>query len=188
MPAGVQLVSVVWQDLTQMEGRYGDWAHTILNSHRATMLLPGIKDPATFEHASPPVGDADTPGPPGTHTDNAPSLRASNAAASAPTTPYALRPTARPWSSTARSHQCECGCVPDMQITHWPPEPDRRARRRVHGSLWFPGWTEHRLLRRSLHPVIPGQGALRRSGRRWGGRDRSGRGDRGPRLRTCRRL
>ncbi|MDP9021505.1 MAG: TraG/TraD/VirD4 family protein [Actinomycetota bacterium] len=55
---GIQLVTV-WQDLTQMRARYGDRAHTILNNHRATMLLPGIKDPATLEHASRLVGEAD---------------------------------------------------------------------------------------------------------------------------------
>ena len=56
---GIQLVTV-WQDLAQMKARYGDRAHTVINNHRATIILPGVKDPATLEHVSRLVGESET--------------------------------------------------------------------------------------------------------------------------------
>ena len=55
---GIQLVTV-WQDLAQMKARYGDRAHTIVNNHRATVILSGVKDPATLEFASRLVGESE---------------------------------------------------------------------------------------------------------------------------------
>ena len=55
---GIQLVTV-WQDLAQMKVRYGDRAHTVINNHRATVVLAGIKDPTTLEHVSRLVGDSE---------------------------------------------------------------------------------------------------------------------------------
>ena len=55
---GIQLVTV-WQDLAQMKARYGDRAHTVINNHRATVVLPGVKDPATLDHISRLVGESD---------------------------------------------------------------------------------------------------------------------------------
>jgi type IV secretion system protein VirD4 len=49
---GLQLVSIV-QDLSQLRSRYGaDDAGTIVNNHRALLLLSGVKDVATLELAS----------------------------------------------------------------------------------------------------------------------------------------
>lgn len=57
---GIQLVTV-WQDLAQMKARYGDRAHTVINNHRATIVLSGVKDPMTLDHVSRLVGDSDVP-------------------------------------------------------------------------------------------------------------------------------
>jgi type IV secretion system protein VirD4 len=53
---GIQLITV-WQDMAQMKTRYGERAHTIINNHRATLVLPGVKDPQTLDHISRLVGD-----------------------------------------------------------------------------------------------------------------------------------
>lgn len=55
---GVQLVTV-WQDLAQVRARYGERASTVVNNHRAKVVLSGISDPATLEYASRLIGDAD---------------------------------------------------------------------------------------------------------------------------------
>jgi hypothetical protein len=53
---GLQLVSIV-QDLSQLRSRYGaDDAGTIVNNHRALLLLSGVKDVATLELASKLLG------------------------------------------------------------------------------------------------------------------------------------
>ncbi len=53
---GLQLVTV-FQDLAQVRSRYGDATGTVINNHRATMFLPGIKDLDTLELASRLVGE-----------------------------------------------------------------------------------------------------------------------------------
>ncbi len=53
---GIQLVTV-WQDLAQMQARYGPRAATVINNHRAKVFLPGIADPGTLDHASRLIGD-----------------------------------------------------------------------------------------------------------------------------------
>ena len=55
---GVQLVTV-WQDLAQLTARYGARAGTVVNNHRVKVFLSGIADPATLEHASALIGDAE---------------------------------------------------------------------------------------------------------------------------------
>lgn len=55
---GIQLVSV-WQDQAQVKARYGDRAHAVINNHRATVVLPGVKDPATPVHVSRLVGESE---------------------------------------------------------------------------------------------------------------------------------
>ena len=56
---GIQLVSIV-QDLAQLHTRYGaNDANTIINNHRALLLLTGVKDPTTLEHASKLLGNID---------------------------------------------------------------------------------------------------------------------------------
>jgi type IV secretion system protein VirD4 len=53
---GLQLVTV-FQDLAQVRSRYGDATGTVINNHRATLFLPGIKDLDTLDLASRLVGD-----------------------------------------------------------------------------------------------------------------------------------
>lgn len=53
---GIQLVTV-WQDLAQIEARYGRRAQTIINNHRAKALLSGISDPSALDYVSRLSGD-----------------------------------------------------------------------------------------------------------------------------------
>jgi type IV secretion system protein VirD4 len=52
----IQLVSV-FHDLAQARARYGRQAETVINSHRARMLLPGVADLETLRYFSGLVGD-----------------------------------------------------------------------------------------------------------------------------------
>ena len=53
---GVQLVTV-WQDLAQVESRYGGRWATVVNNHRAKLVCSGIADPITLQHVSGLLGD-----------------------------------------------------------------------------------------------------------------------------------
>jgi len=53
---GVQLVTV-WQDLAQVESRYGTRWATVVNNHRAKLICPGIADPVTLQHVSGLLGE-----------------------------------------------------------------------------------------------------------------------------------
>lgn len=55
---GIQLVTI-WQDRSQIVTRYGQSAGTVINNHRAKLLLSGIYDPATTNDASTAIGDAE---------------------------------------------------------------------------------------------------------------------------------
>lgn len=52
---GIQLVTV-WQDLSQINNRYGERANTVVNNHRAKIVLSGISDPSTLDYVSRLVG------------------------------------------------------------------------------------------------------------------------------------
>ncbi|HEY2652921.1 MAG TPA: type IV secretory system conjugative DNA transfer family protein [Solirubrobacteraceae bacterium] len=52
----IQLVSV-FHDVAQSRARYGRHAETVINSHRARMLLPGLADLETLRYFSGLVGD-----------------------------------------------------------------------------------------------------------------------------------
>ena len=56
---GIQLVTV-WQDLAQVTARYGARAASVVNNHRAKVLLSGVSDPATLEQLSGLVGESGT--------------------------------------------------------------------------------------------------------------------------------
>ncbi len=86
-----------------MKARYGDRAHTVINNHRATVVLSGVKDPSTLEHVSRLAGDSEVTRH-STATD--PTGRRSTTEGLqyrrlAPTTPCAPCPTAKACSSTA---------------------------------------------------------------------------------------
>ena len=53
---GIQVVSV-WQDLAQVEDRYGRRARTLVNNHTARVFLPGSADHETLDRVSRTVGD-----------------------------------------------------------------------------------------------------------------------------------
>jgi type IV secretory pathway TraG/TraD family ATPase VirD4 len=54
----IQLVSI-FHDLAQARSRYGQQAETVVNSHRARMLLPGVADLDTLRYFAGLVGDED---------------------------------------------------------------------------------------------------------------------------------
>jgi type IV secretion system protein VirD4 len=55
----IQLVSI-FHDLAQARSRYGRQAETVVNSHRARMLLPGVADLDTLRYFAGLVGDEET--------------------------------------------------------------------------------------------------------------------------------
>jgi type IV secretory pathway TraG/TraD family ATPase VirD4 len=52
----IQLISI-FHDLAQARSRYGRQAETVINSHRARMLLPGVADLDTLRYFAGLVGD-----------------------------------------------------------------------------------------------------------------------------------
>ena len=56
---GLQLVTV-FQDLAQIRRRYGDASGTVVNNHRAKLVLPGLSDLDTLDLASRLVGEEET--------------------------------------------------------------------------------------------------------------------------------
>jgi type IV secretion system protein VirD4 len=55
----IQLVSI-FHDLAQARSRYGKQAETVVNSHRARMLLPGVADLETLRYFSGLAGEEET--------------------------------------------------------------------------------------------------------------------------------
>ena len=53
---GIQIVSV-WQDLAQVEDRYGRRARTLVNNHTARVFMPGSADHGTLDQVSRTLGD-----------------------------------------------------------------------------------------------------------------------------------
>lgn len=56
----IQLVSI-FHDLAQARGRYRQQAETVVNSHRARMLLPGVADLSTLRYFAGLTGDEEAP-------------------------------------------------------------------------------------------------------------------------------
>ena len=53
---GIQLVTV-WQDFAQIQARYGTFAQTVINNHRAKVVLSGVSDTPTLDYLSRLIGD-----------------------------------------------------------------------------------------------------------------------------------
>ena len=53
---GIQLVTV-WQDFAQLQARYGTFAPTVINNHRAKVILSGVSDTPTLDYLSRLIGD-----------------------------------------------------------------------------------------------------------------------------------
>jgi type IV secretory pathway TraG/TraD family ATPase VirD4 len=49
----------VWQDLAQVQDRYGRQATTVVNNHRGKLALAGIADLGTLDYLSRLLGDTD---------------------------------------------------------------------------------------------------------------------------------
>jgi type IV secretory pathway TraG/TraD family ATPase VirD4 len=56
----IQLVSI-FHDLAQARARYGKQAETVVNSHRARMLLPGVADLETLRYFGGLIGEEEAP-------------------------------------------------------------------------------------------------------------------------------
>jgi type IV secretion system protein VirD4 len=56
--ANIQLISV-WHDMAQIRALFGPLADSVVNGHRAKLLLPGISDPATLEYLSRLIGQTE---------------------------------------------------------------------------------------------------------------------------------
>jgi len=56
---GIQLVTV-WQDFAQIQARYGSFAQTVINNHRAKVILAGVSDTPTLDYISRLIGDQQT--------------------------------------------------------------------------------------------------------------------------------
>lgn len=93
---GIQLVTV-WQDFAQLQGRYGTFAQTVINNHRAKVVLAGVSDTPTLDYLSRLIGDETTTET--SHTrDHAGSVR---------TTTEAIRD--RPLAAPSELRQSETG-------------------------------------------------------------------------------
>ena len=55
---GISLVTI-WQDLAQVDAIYGNRAQTVMNNHRAKVVLGGIADPKTLEWVSRLAGEVE---------------------------------------------------------------------------------------------------------------------------------
>jgi len=55
---GVQLLTI-FQDISQIESRYGTRWATVINNHRAKIVCSSISDPRTLEHFSTIIGETD---------------------------------------------------------------------------------------------------------------------------------
>ena len=55
---GIQLITI-WQDRTQIATRYGNAAATVVNNHRAKLMLSGIHDRATTDELTATLGDTE---------------------------------------------------------------------------------------------------------------------------------
>ena len=53
---GIQLVTV-WQDLAQVSARYGSRAASVVNNHRARIILSGVSDAGTLDQVSALLGE-----------------------------------------------------------------------------------------------------------------------------------
>ena len=92
---GIQLVTV-FQDLAQARARYGERATTIVNNHRAKVLLSGISDAYTLDYASALIGETEVRQLSAT---SAPGVRSTTAS---PRTGVWLRPTSSPAATGPR--------------------------------------------------------------------------------------
>ena len=121
---GVQLVTV-WQDLAQLQARYGPRAGSVVNNHRVKVFLSGIADPATLEHASALIGTAERRQRT-TSTDGRGARTTTEAQVVSPLAPPDHLRRLRPGTAVAVS-----GHLPPMRLRLRPWWRTRDLRRRV---------------------------------------------------------
>lgn len=127
---GLQLVTV-FQDLAQVKARYGAASGTVVNNHRATLLLPGIKDVETLQLSAQLGGDHEVDRESVTHGVDG---RRSRTTASQW---RQLLPADRTRTLPTGAGVLLYGNVPPLQVDLRPWFRDRRLRRR--GRLACPG-------------------------------------------------
>lgn len=137
---GVQLVTV-WQDVAQIEARYGRRAQTILNNHRAKVLLSGISDPQALDYVSRLCGDTEVA------KDSKTSDSAGRRSRTESTTYRRLAPVDALRRTAPGEGVLVYGHLPPAQLTLRPWYEDRRLKRRAktdvpEGLARRPGWGE----------------------------------------------
>jgi type IV secretory pathway TraG/TraD family ATPase VirD4 len=53
---GIQLVTA-WQDFAQIQAMYTTFSATVINNHRAKVVLPGVSDPPTLDYFAKIIGE-----------------------------------------------------------------------------------------------------------------------------------
>jgi type IV secretion system protein VirD4 len=53
---GIQLVTA-WQDFAQIQAMYTNFSPTVINNHRAKVVLPGVSDPPTLDYFAKIIGE-----------------------------------------------------------------------------------------------------------------------------------
>jgi type IV secretion system protein VirD4 len=57
---GIQLVTA-WQDFAQIQAMYTTFSATVINNHRAKVVLPGVSDPPTLDYFAKIIGEQAIP-------------------------------------------------------------------------------------------------------------------------------
>jgi type IV secretion system protein VirD4 len=126
---GVQLVTV-WQDFAQISARYGQRAATVVNNHRAKVVLSGVSDPSTLEHVSALIGEEEV-AQSSTTTDQDGRRSTTTAVASRRLAPADSLRRIRPGDGVL-----VYGYLPPVTLRLRPWGSDRELSRRVTGERW----------------------------------------------------
>lgn len=66
---GIQLVTA-WQDFAQIQAMYTTFSPTVINNHRAKVVLPGVSDPPTLDYFAKIIGEEAATEISETHNEN----------------------------------------------------------------------------------------------------------------------
>jgi len=138
---GVQLVTV-WQDLAQVEARYGSRWATVVNNHRAKLVCSGIADPTTLEQMSRLIGDEER------SVETLTVDRAGTASSTSSPSDHRLAPAA--WLRRIGPGEAVLvyGHLPPVRVTLRPFFAERRLRARAGSPAHRSGGRRRRRLRR----------------------------------------
>ena len=143
----IQLISI-FHDLAQARSRYAQQAETVVNSHRARMLLPGVADLETLRYFSGLVGEEErreltrTTGRGGATRSYGTAARAADlagGAAAAARWPRAAALRAAGAGARAAAHVVRRprGCARLAELSVRPPVEDPRLCREWFEDLWL---------------------------------------------------